>query len=139
MDCAYNNRTNFQRGGDPMRPRFPFGAIHASTAAVLLCASLAHAQALTGSLFGIVKDETGAVLPGASVEVSSPALIAGPATAITDEKGQFRFPSLAPGEYTLEIALPHFASYREDAIPIRVGGSIERIVSLQLAVAGADV
>jgi hypothetical protein len=122
-----------------MRTRFRFGVIHASTTAVLLCASLAEPQALTGSLFGTVRDETRALLPGASVSVSSPALIGGRATAVTDEKGQFRFLSLPPGEYTLEIALTHFASYREDAIPIRVGGSIERIVSLQLAVAGADV
>jgi hypothetical protein len=122
-----------------MRTRFPFGALHASTAAVLLFASLAESQALTGSLFGTVKDETGAVLPGASVSVRSPALIGGRTATVTDEKGQFRFPSLTSGEYTLEVALSHFASYREDAIPIRVGGSLERIVSLQVAVTGADV
>ena len=54
------------------------------------------AQGLTGTLIGTVKDEQGGVLAGASVRVSSPALIGGPVTASTDERGRLRFPVLAP-------------------------------------------
>ncbi len=104
-----------------------------ASACLLLFSSVAAAQVLTGTLFGSVRDQTGMVLPGASVSVSSPALIGGPITGVTDERGEYRFPALSPGDYTLEITLANFATYREDAIPIRIGGSIERIVDLQLA------
>jgi hypothetical protein len=106
---------------------------------VALMTTVAGSQVLTGSLFGTVRDETGGPLPGASVHAGSPALIGGPASAITDEKGHFRFPSLPPGDYTLEVELANFRSYREDAIPIGVGGSIERIVNLQVAMIGEPV
>lgn len=100
--------------------------------ALLLTPRAARAQVLTGSLFGTVKDESGGVVPGASVQVNSPALIGGPAATATNEKGQFRHPELAPGSYTLLIEFAGFAPYREDAIPIGVGDSIERTVILNL-------
>jgi carboxypeptidase family protein len=65
----------------------------------------AAAQALTGALVGTVKDEQGAVLPGALVRVTSPALIGGPTITTTNEKGQLRVPVLPPGGYLLEIEL----------------------------------
>jgi hypothetical protein len=86
----------------------------------------APAQGLTGDLIGTVVDQQGSVLPGALVRVSSPALIGGARTATTDENGQLRFLSLPPGQYVLEIELPGFRSYREDDIPIRAGGTIDR-------------
>jgi Carboxypeptidase regulatory-like domain len=88
---------------------------------------------MTGSLFGTVKDESGGVLPAASVRVSSPALIGGPSSTLTNEKGQFRLPELAPGVYTLEIEMAAFATYREEELRIAVGGSVERTVMLKLA------
>ena len=100
---------------------------------LLFAASAADAQVLTGNLFGTVKDETGAVLSGASVQVTSPALIGGPAVTAVNEKGQFRHPELAPGPYTLLIELAGFAPYREEEIRIGVGESIERTVILNLA------
>src|SRR5947208_2506242 len=75
-----------------------------ATACVLL-PWIAAAQALTGALVGTVKDEQGAVLPGALVRVSSPALIGGPTATTTNERGQLRFPALPPGPYLLEIEL----------------------------------
>jgi hypothetical protein len=66
-----------------MRPCFP-----ALLAAACVLASLpTDAQVLTGALVGTVKDEHGAVLPGALVRVTSPALIGGPATMTTNERG----------------------------------------------------
>jgi starvation-inducible outer membrane lipoprotein len=73
---------------------------------VLLSASAALAQGLSGSLIGTVKDEQGGVLQGALVHVTSPALIGGELTTTTNEKGQLRFPVLAPGTYTLVIEMP---------------------------------
>src|SRR4029077_1954126 len=85
-------------------------------AACVLLARTTAAQGLTGALIGTVKDAQGGVLPGAAVRVSSPALIGGPATLTTNEKGQLRFPTLPPGPYVLHIALQGFASYHEKHI-----------------------
>jgi hypothetical protein len=52
------------------------------------------AQGLTGTLIGTVKDEQGLVLAGARASVSWPALIGGPATQTTNERGRLRFPVL---------------------------------------------
>src|SRR5438034_8591064 len=105
-----------------MRPCF---AVLLAAACVL--ASLpADAQALTGALVGTVKDEQGAVLPGALVRVSSPALIGGPTATTTNERGQLRFPALPPGPYLLEIELQGFATYREENVHIGAGATLER-------------
>ena len=90
------------------------------------------AQGLTGTLIGTVKDEHGGVLAGASVRVSSPALIGGPLTASTDERGRVRVPALAPGLYALDIELQGFKSYHEADIRIGTGATIERTAVLQL-------
>ena len=73
---------------------------------LFLLPRVAVAQGLTGALIGTVKDAQGGVLPGAVVRVSSPALIGGPATLTTNEKGQLRFPALPPGPYVLDIESP---------------------------------
>jgi outer membrane receptor protein involved in Fe transport len=100
--------------------------------ALLLVGRVSNAQVLTGTFLGTVKDESGGVLPNASVHVTSPALIGGPASTLTNEKGQFRFASLPAGEYTLEVELASFAQYQEDSISIEVQGSAERTVILKV-------
>ena len=72
-------------------------------------AGITDGQVLTGNLAGTAKDESGGVLPGALVTLVSPALIGGPATVTSNHQGQFRFPSLAPGQYTLQVQLASFA------------------------------
>jgi hypothetical protein len=103
------------------------------TAACFVIPHIAAAQGLTGTLIGTVRDDQGAVLPGADVRVSSPALVAGTARATTTEKGQLRFLSLPPGSYVLQIDLPGFASFREEGIWIGAGATLERRVVLKLA------
>jgi hypothetical protein len=83
---------------------------------------------------GTVKDEQGGALPGALVRVASPALIGGVLTTTTNERGQMRFPVLAPGTYMLTVELPpRFASYREEQIIIGAAATLERTVVLGLA------
>src|SRR5262245_12165232 len=72
---------------------------------------VAAAQGLTGTLIGTVRDEQGAIILGSQVRITSEALIGGPRTVATSEAGQFRFPNLTPGSYTLDIEMPGFASY----------------------------
>src|SRR4051794_25095757 len=87
-------------------------------AACVLQTYPASAQGLTGALIGTVKDAQGGVLTGAVVRVSSPAMIGGSATLITNEKGQLRFPALPPGQYILDIEFQGFTTYREEDIRI---------------------
>ena len=94
---------------------------------------LASGQGLTGALIGTAKDTQGGVLPGALVRVSSPALIGGPSTLTTNEKGQLRFQMLPPGEYVLDVELPGFASLHEEHIQVGAGATIERSVVLKVA------
>jgi hypothetical protein len=91
------------------------------------------AQVLTGALVGTVKDEQGAALPGASVRVSSAALIGGPLTVMTNDRGQFRFPVLPPGTFAIEVGLTGFAPYREPDITIGAGTTLERNAVLRVA------
>ncbi len=103
-------------------------------AAFIVLPMTTGAQGLNGTLVGTVKDEQGLVLPGAMVRVSSPALIGGELTATTNERGQLRFPVLAPGTYALTIELPpRFAAYREENITLGAGATLERTVVLTLA------
>src|SRR4029453_3391252 len=95
-------------------------------AACVLFPGEAVAQGLTGAIIGTVKDAQGGVLPGARVRVSSAALIGGPMSLTTDEKGQLRFSTLPPGLYALDIELEGFGSYHEDAITIGAGAPIAR-------------
>jgi hypothetical protein len=73
--------------------------------AAVLLPSLGFAQ---GTLTGTVRDQSGAVLPGVTVEASSPALIEKVRTAVTDSAGQYRIPGLNPGTYSLTFRLSGF-------------------------------
>ena len=102
-------------------------------AACVRLPSMAVAQVLTGALIGTVKDEQGGVLPGALVRASSPALIGGPATMTTNDRGQLRLPTLPPGTYVLDIELAGFTPHREVEIQIGAGATLERTAVLKLA------
>ena len=93
----------------------------------------AIAQGLTGSLIGTVTDVQGGALAGALVHVDSSALMDGRATANTNEKGQFRFPVLPIGTYSLEISQPGFKVHVEQRIEIGAGATIARRIVLPLA------
>jgi hypothetical protein len=99
----------------------------------ILITQTARAQVLTGSLFGSVKDGSGAVLPLAKVKILSPVLFSGVMITPMNDRGQFRFPELPPGSYSIEIESPGFASYRETEIRIEVGASVERNVVLPVS------
>ena len=79
-----------------------------------LTASLARAQTIAG----VVKDDSGAVLPGVAVEVSSPALIEKTRTAFTDGAGQYKVVSLSPGVYTVTFTLTGFSVIKREGIEL---------------------
>ena len=82
---------------------------------LLLVPALCPAQGL-GTIAGVIKDASGAVLPGVSVEVASPALIEKTRTAVTNESGQYAIVSLPPGAYTVTFMLPGFSTTRREGI-----------------------
>jgi hypothetical protein len=82
---------------------------------ILLLPHLAFAQA---SITGVVKDASGGVLPGASVEASSPALIEKVRTAVSDGTGQYRIEDLRPGTYTITVSLQGFSTYKREGIEL---------------------
>jgi len=79
--------------------------------AVLLAPALAHAQA---SITGVVKDSSGAVLPGVTVEAASPELIEKIRTAVTDGSGQYRIVDLRPGVYSVTFTLTGFNTVKRE-------------------------
>jgi hypothetical protein len=86
----------------------------------------------TGSISGQVIDESGGVLPGVTVTATSPAQM-GVLTAVTNEEGIYRFPSVPPGVYKLQFELAGFSTLvRED---IRVTLGFNAAVNVKLGVA----
>src|SRR5262245_5972309 len=86
----------------------------------LLTASTAWAQ-VSGSIAGVVKDTTGAALPGVNVEVSSPALIERVRLVVTNGAGEYKVEDLRPGVYTVTFSLTGFSSLRREGIELTTG------------------
>jgi Carboxypeptidase regulatory-like domain len=97
--------------------------------------SLAVAQtvsATTGAINGRVTDNTGAVLPGVTVTITSESLM-GNRTAVTNPEGQYRFPAVPPGDYSLSYDLAGFGTVKREGI--RVGLGFTATVNVEMAVA----
>ena len=90
--------------------------------ACVLFAGAAWAQQASG-IAGLVKDTSGAVLPGVTVEASSPALIEKARTAVTDGEGRYNIIGLLPGTYTVTFTLPGFSTQKRDGIELTAGFS----------------
>src|SRR5437763_6635283 len=85
--------------------------------AATLCAMVSGvARAQTASIAGVVKDTTGAVLPGVTVEAASPALIEKSRSAVTDTAGQYKIVDLRPGTYDVTFTLTGFNSVKREGI-----------------------
>ena len=83
--------------------------------AALLLPAVAFSQ---GTLTGTVRDESGGVLPGVTVEASSPALIEKVRSAVTDGAGQYRITGLNPGAYSLTFRLTGFTIVKREGIEL---------------------
>jgi hypothetical protein len=84
-------------------------------ACLVLVPVAAHAQA---SIAGVVKDTSGAILPGVTVEAASPALIEKVRSVVTDGTGQYKVVDLRPGTYSVTFTLPGFNTFRRDGIEL---------------------
>ena len=89
---------------------------------LLLAAHAASAQnASSGSIAGVVKDATGAVLPGVTIEAASPVLIEKVRSAISDDQGNYKIVDLKPGTYAVTFTLPGFSSFKREALELPSG------------------
>jgi hypothetical protein len=97
--------------------------------------------AQTGAIAGVVRDTSNAVLPGVSVEASSPALIERTRTVVTDEQGRYNIVDLRPGTYTVTFTLTGFTSVKREGLELSAAtvlplnadmkvGSIEETVTV---------
>jgi len=92
----------------------------------------AHAQSIAGT----VRDASGAILPGVTIEASSPALIEKTRTSVTDGTGQFRLEALPPGVYTVTYTLPGFATVQREGVELQSGVIVT--VNAELRVGGVQ-
>ena len=107
-------------------------------------------SATTGAIAGDVRDTTGAVLPGVTVEASSPALIEKTRTVVTDDQGRYQIVELRPGRYTVTYTLAGFSTVRRENLDLNTGvtlpvnaelrvGSLEETVTVSGASPVVDV
>ena len=103
---------------------------------LLLLPVAAWAQASSGAIGGIVRDASGGVLPGVTVEASSPALIERVRTAVTDSQGLYQIVDLRPGVYTVSFTLPGFSTLRREGVDL--GAGFTATVNAELRVGGIE-
>ena len=94
--------------------------IAAAVAAIALAAAPVFAQAPVGTISGVVRDASGAVMPGATVTATSLSTGAARVT-ISNEQGFFTIPSLKPGDYTLTVVNMGFADFVAPRVVVEVG------------------
>ncbi len=100
-------------------------------AIMLLLPATALAQIASG-ISGVVRDPSGAVLPGVVVEAASPVLIEGSKSTTTDRDGQYQITDLRPGEYSVTFTLPGFKSVRREGIILSTAFTATVNVELQV-------
>ncbi|HUK37252.1 MAG TPA: carboxypeptidase-like regulatory domain-containing protein, partial [Vicinamibacterales bacterium] len=120
------------------RKRVRVHRLLASSAIALLLAWVSTAgdslgaQVQTGSVIGLVKDQSAGVMPGVTVTLTSPAALpSGPMTTVTDSEGRYRFPAVPPGTYTVAMVLEGFATYVEKDVVVAVAGTVGLDVALK--------
>ena len=98
-----------------------------------LCPSSAAAQSTTGSISGVINDESGAVLPGVTIVVTQGGTGAA-RQQVSDSSGYYRLLNLSPGEYALRAELQGFNSDTRDRVTVAVSRDMR--VDLLLRVSG---
>jgi len=111
----------------PLLPAFLFVSL-------VLVPAIASAQ--QASITGVVRDTSGAVLPGVVVEATSPALIEKVRSVVTDSTGQYRIVDLRPGDYTVTFMLTGFSTVKREGIELT--GSFTATVNADLRVGSLE-
>jgi len=91
---------------------------------IALFAFAGAAFAQTSSLTGRAVDSSGGLLPGVDVSITSPAMIGGPRSTVTDETGTYRFAALPAGEYRVTFSLQGFRTLNVEGVRLLLGASM---------------
>ena len=102
-------------------------------AGLLVLPAVASAQAV---ITGTIKDASGAILPGVTVEAASPALIEKVRTAVSDGTGQYRIENLRPGTYAVTFTLPGFSTLKREGVELT--GSFTATINADLRVGALE-
>src|SRR5665213_1059743 len=105
-------------------------------AAVGLVPTVVSAQGIRASVTGVVKDTSGAVLPGVTIEVASPVLIEKTRSAVTDGSGQYRIVDLQAGTYSVTFTLTGFSSVKREGIEL--SGSFTATINADMKVGSLE-
>ncbi len=108
-------------------------------AAVAVGVSLPAEAQNTGGIRGVVTDTSDAVVPGATVIITSEALIGTTREATTNELGVYRFPSVPIGAYVVDVTMPGFQPAKITGVSVSLGGTASADVILQIAVTSETV
>jgi hypothetical protein len=103
---------------------------------LVVAALMLPAPLLAQSITGTVRDGSGGVLPGVTVEAASPALIEKTKSAVTDGTGQYRIVDLRPGTYSLTFTLPGFTTVKRDGLELT--GTSTLTIGADLRVGGLE-
>ena len=117
------------------RVRSWFGAVGLVVVATLP----AVAQVQTGSILVRVADAQGGAVPGVTVTLTSPVLVAGTMSGVTDTGGVNRFPSLQPGIYSVKVELQGFRTLIRENVSVQVGATVPLNLELALATVSETV
>lgn len=98
--------------------------------AVLLLTAPAMAQEQTGVLVGKITTDNGESLPGVSVEIKGPS---GTLVAVTDAKGEYRFPRVMTGSYKVTARLQGFQTYEASRVPVALGDRAVLNITLKIS------
>src|SRR5436309_620988 len=110
--CATNHEAIAVKGGVMRRLILRTGV--PALCLLAICATASGQSAISGT----VRDSTGAVLPGVTVEAASPALIEKARSVVTDSGGQYKIVDLRPGTYRLAFTLEGFNTVRREGIEL---------------------
>ncbi len=97
------------------------------------------AQVQTGSILVRVTDQQGGAVPGVSVTIASPVLVAGTMTGVTDAGGVNRFPALVPGTYSVKVELQGFRTIQREGVVVAVGQTVPLDIAMQVATVSETV
>src|SRR5258708_4473249 len=95
-----------------------YSFVRQSAVSVLVLLGVPAAGFAQAAITGVVKDASGAVLPGVTVEAASPVLIERVRTVVSDDTGQYRIVDLRPGTYEVTFALAGFSTYKREGIEL---------------------
>lgn len=117
------------------------GRLHLLAFSILLLVLTAPAfsQVLTGTITGRAADSSGALIPGVEVSITSPAMIGGARSAVTDEQGTYRFTQLPPGVYRVTFALQGFKTLNIDGVNVTVGNTMTINATVEVASVAEEV